>query len=152
MRLSGILIFPLLLSAACKPGAPPLENGGNTPNPEMAALLRQNDSLRSAIEALKGQLNAGSTDNAAAKILLRYELPTHPVELGDYLEKQQTALMPAGGDFGSDLHIETALPLEGNHVFVTGSDGHNYRYWLLQYEAKMGKGVSWKRVWEGKAL
>ena len=133
----------------------PAENPAVLASPEYKNLLRQNDSLRSAIAALKGEMGAGNASQAsteAARTLLRYELPTHPVELGDYLEKQQPALMPAGGDFGSDLHIETALPLEGNHVFVTGSDGHNYRYWLLQYESKVGKGISWKRVWTGVPL
>ncbi len=155
MRAPKILLPVLLLLASCNSDSTPAGSNAGSGSPEMANLLRQNDSLRSALAALKGEMSAGNpalANKQAAATLLRYELPTHPVELGDYLEKQQAALIPAGGDFGSDLHIETALPLEGNHVFVTGSDGHNYRYWLLQYETPAGKAMQWQRIWTSKPL
>lgn len=152
MRASKLLLPLFLLFAACKSDVPPANSTGRSPV-EAKELLRQNDSLRSVIAALKGELTAGSTATEASKTLLRYELPTHPVELGDYLEKGQSALMPAGGTtLGGELHIETALPLQGNHVFVTGSDGHNYRYWLLQYTAAAGKPLQWQRVWTGNSM
>ncbi len=151
-----ILLPLLLLFAGCKSDSTPAENNAGSGSPEMANLLRQNDSLRSALAALKGEMSAGNpalANKQAAATLLRYELPTHPVELGDYLEKQQPKLLPPDGTtLGGTLHIETALPLEGNHVFVTGSDGHNYRYWLLQYEAPAGKAMQWQRIWTSKPL
>jgi hypothetical protein len=154
MRASKLLLPLFLFCAACKSEVP-ANSAAVAASTEYKNLMRQNDSLRSAIGALKGEMSAGNSlqaDAEANRTLLRYELPVHPVELGDYLEKKEPALLPGDAALGGTMHIETALPLAGNHVFVTGSDGHNYRYWLLQYEARVGKGVQWQRVWTSKAI
>lgn len=113
-------------------------------------LLRANDSLMTLLAQTPVQPSGGSTGGGyllEGDALQRARIPVTSEGLGAYLQEKHPELIGAEGVLGGTMRFEEALPLAGQYVFASLSDGHIMAYALYRYEVARGGKVTWKRVY-----
>lgn len=129
------------------------ETGDTTTARELEQLRAREQSLLRANDSLLTLLTRQPVENPVGSYIIdgttlkRANIPETPDGLGAYLQEKHPELIGAEGVLGGTMRFEEALPLAGQYVFASLSDGHIMAYALLRYERKRDGTLAWQRVY-----